>query len=184
MSCGDDERIAEMVLSIRHGINTPYSGTPIYDFLDWQTMFSKFRILEGEGTDISQVANEAPVFWCHEEEVVVGILRGKIPVRFKNPKAPNFNEAWVDRGAAHYYLRKQKTLCRGSIMTFTQVRLALGIRGKDIRKLIKDGVLQVFRTTSEHQLISIDSVTKAIEKLDFPYRKTILKDFPSINFAK
>lgn len=163
---------------------TPYSNTLIYDFTDWQIMFRKFRVLQGEGTDITQVASEAPVFWCHEEEVVVGVLRGKIPVRFKNSEAPDFREAWVDRAAAHYYLRKQKTLRRGSVMTISQVCYALGVKGKEIRKLIKNGILKEYQTTSHIELVSIDSVDNIIETVDFPHRRAILNDFSSINFER
>lgn len=162
----------------------PYCGTCIYDFHDWKLMFKKFRRLEGKGTDITEVASDAPVFWCHEEEVVVGVLRGRIPVKFKNPDIPNFNEAWVDRDAAYYYLRKQKTLTRGAAMTIEQVSLALGIKPKEVRLLVKNKTLEEYTTTSKLGLLSVESVRRAVEQFDFPNRKKIINQFPSINFSR
>lgn len=161
-----------------------YCGSFIYDFRDWQKMFMNFRKLESGGVDIEDVASEAPVFWCHEEEVVVGVLRGKIPVRFKNPSAPNLKEAMVDRRMAHYYLSKQRTLIRGGVMSLAQAARALGINVKEVRQLIRDGVLEKYRTTNSTGLLTTKSVINAVKEMDFKHRNEILKDFPSLTSIK
>lgn len=157
-----------------------YCGSLIYDFRDLQRMFSKFRPLEHNGTHIKEVEAEAPVFWCHEEEVVVGILRGKIPVRFNNPTMPNFNEAWIDRKAAHKYLRKQQTLLKETLVTSRQAMLALGNQKDAVKELKRSNELKIHRTSSRESFIFTESLKQQIDSGRYPNRERILNAYPGL----
>ena len=157
-----------------------YCGSLIYDFRDWQRILSKFRPLDNVGAHIKSVEVEAPVFWCHEEEVVVGILRGKIPVRFANPTMPNFSEAWVDRKATHKYLRKQQTLLKEPLVTSRQAMLVLGNQKGALKEMIRNNDLRTHRSSPRESFVCIDSLQQQVNSGNFPNRDKILDAYSGL----
>ncbi|KXI29602.1 TniQ family protein [Paraglaciecola hydrolytica] len=157
----------------------PYCGTFIYDFSDWQRLLQRVRTLDEVGTPIQQVAEEAPIFWNYPEEIVIGVLRSRIPVRFKNPNMPNFSEAFVDRKTAHYYLRKQRGMKFDQVLSQYNASKLLGVGPQIIRKFIKDGKLSVMVPNNKVPMICIDSLNKLIDNESFPTRDKVLNAYPS-----
>lgn len=156
-----------------------YCGSLIYDFRDWHEMFNRFRLMETEGVPIQTVEAEAPALWCHEEEVVVGILRGRIPVRFACPKTPNFKQAFVDRQATHRYLKKQKTLFHEPMLTSHQAQLVLGGERGALRPYIRSHQLKTISIRPHISMVCTDSLKDIIDKNRFPIREKIINAYPN-----
>jgi len=170
-------------LYIRAGLIEPIfkkgkSEIPIYLLSDWKIILKRIRPLLNEGVDIKKVENEAPLFGNPLGTVAVGVLRGKIPCRFKDPNMPNFEGAYIDREAAHYYFRKQRRISLEQNLKVYDASTLLGTEHFRVMNFVRAGVLKTVHTGNQNILICANSLKLLAKTEHFMEREKVLSSYP------
>jgi len=152
----------------------PYCGTLLYDFRELLSLLSNVKEVKSNEVSLSEVEDEAPIFWADPDAVIIGILKGKIPCNFILPERPHFAGARIDQKAAHYYLRKQRGMKLETVVPTHIAFAALGISLWEGQLLLDDKKLNVLLSNDKSQLVATDSIRKLIASEDFPRRLEVL----------
>lgn len=163
------------LLSVKY--KKPYCGTLLYDFRELLTLFSKVKKANNNVTLLSEVEDEAPIFWANPDAVIVGILKGRIPCNFIQPERPHFSGAMIDQKSAHYYLRKQRGMKFETVVPTNIAFAALGISLWEGQLLLEENKLSVLLSNDKSLLVATDSIRKLIENEDFPRRLEVLNRY-------
>jgi hypothetical protein len=148
--------------------------TPIYDYQDLRNMFSGLKILLNEGHSISNVANEAPSFWCDPRDIITGILTRKISIRFEHSSRPSFHGAWVDKSEALQYFDSRKTLL-DNLLISEDIAYEVFAGPKNIWDKILQSDLETYTSNNSKKMVATKSLQLALSKLHFTKSDTINK---------
>ncbi|MFQ3249119.1 MAG: hypothetical protein ACI9O6_000923 [Glaciecola sp.] len=137
--------------------------TPIYDYQDVKQIFAHLKILDDKGINISSAANEAPIFWCHPDNLITGILTRKISVRFEHPSQPSFENAWVDMNEARQYFDSCKTLLKKGVIG-EDIAFEVFAGPKNKWDTLLQSELETYPTNSKKKMVVTKSLQQALTK--------------------
>lgn len=136
----------------------PYCGTFLYDFREVNKRIQNLKALENEGEPISKLEDEAATFWCKKTDILDGIFKGAIGCQFANLEKPKFDELLVSVSDTHRFYLKRRSLKKEVLVNVGDAARIMGIKGKDVRKLVKANLLRNMTPNNGDYQICVDSM--------------------------
>lgn len=147
---------------LTHIFQKPVCFDYIFDIRDVAVLIKNVRYLRGKGKNFKAFVEQMSPFYSDAWKLSVGVLQGKIKIKFDDPEQPHFDHADIDRADAISFTRQYCTAETSTSIPYKQVARILDKTPEQIIVLYENNKLNGLLSNNKNLFVCRKSLKNYI----------------------